>query len=535
MSLPRYPQITEELLSAYLDDAVSEEERELVERAVRNDADVAKQLESLRQTVQLLRTLPAVALPRSFTLDAVMLEVAAEKVAGSPSRVAAKAAERVAPKRHGTQPTWWQRFAATFSGFTPLRNAMAVVLLLLVAFYVGNWSFLLNSTFNSAPTEGELAGLQVASVQNAEITRGAAALAAEATTADLPEQSNDNQTPAIPNDRQATVAADAVETVEAVETVNSAPVATEAVAVAGAAGILTEDDPLAFQGEASDFAEAPTAPLAQQVPSDSAAGFPPSGPAQNRSTGGGSMRPGDDTQVLNPGQPSGEAMALRSPTAFVTDNGINETPVVAEQTDTSVATPADEAIVMAAAATDTPDAVAQMEGQVEGNDMMAKAAAPAAEADVVETVAAETVEDALAVTTGDGADSVDSEEDSEEMVVVAANVGAGQSFSSTLATPVATAALEATTVEPLSTVPTVTPTSTITPTLTPTVTDVVTSPVMVSPVSTSPVATPTPTPTPLAHLSETQVATMAVPWGVIPLFLFPVVPLLWAHKRKHNA
>ena len=62
------PQVTDELLSAYIDGDVTAEEKNLVERAVKADANLAWRLESLQQTVNLLRSLPAVSLPRSFVL-----------------------------------------------------------------------------------------------------------------------------------------------------------------------------------------------------------------------------------------------------------------------------------------------------------------------------------------------------------------------------------------------------------------------------------------------------------------------------------
>ncbi|MEZ4675627.1 MAG: hypothetical protein R2932_15460 [Caldilineaceae bacterium] len=59
MSLSRHPQVTEELLSAYLDNMVSAEERTLVERAIADDPQIAQQLVQLRHTVQLLQSLPS--------------------------------------------------------------------------------------------------------------------------------------------------------------------------------------------------------------------------------------------------------------------------------------------------------------------------------------------------------------------------------------------------------------------------------------------------------------------------------------------
>ena len=63
-----YPDITDELLSAYLDGMVTPAERQRVEAAAVADPDVAWRLATLRETVRLLRTLPVLELPRSFVL-----------------------------------------------------------------------------------------------------------------------------------------------------------------------------------------------------------------------------------------------------------------------------------------------------------------------------------------------------------------------------------------------------------------------------------------------------------------------------------
>ncbi|QLQ04929.1 MAG: zf-HC2 domain-containing protein [Anaerolineae bacterium] len=60
--------ISDELLSAYLDGEVTPEERTLVERSIASNSDVAWRLGALRQTVAIVGQLPRVPLPRSFTL-----------------------------------------------------------------------------------------------------------------------------------------------------------------------------------------------------------------------------------------------------------------------------------------------------------------------------------------------------------------------------------------------------------------------------------------------------------------------------------
>ena len=135
MSVSRYPQITEELLSAYLDNSVSEEDRRLIEHAISVEPQLAWQLESLRQTVQLLHSLPAVALPRAFTLDRVMLEqkLAAEQAQNARRRVVQQAPVGV---------TWWQRWVTIWQNGSPyLRNGAMIALLLVVVLVAGNQLF----------------------------------------------------------------------------------------------------------------------------------------------------------------------------------------------------------------------------------------------------------------------------------------------------------------------------------------------------------------------------------------------------------
>ncbi|MBL8156088.1 MAG: hypothetical protein JNM70_18055 [Anaerolineae bacterium] len=59
-----------ELLSLYLDSALSESERAALEARLQTDAELRGELESLRETVTLLRTLPSRRAPRNFTLSA---------------------------------------------------------------------------------------------------------------------------------------------------------------------------------------------------------------------------------------------------------------------------------------------------------------------------------------------------------------------------------------------------------------------------------------------------------------------------------
>ena len=73
MKSSSYSHITDELLSAYLDNAVDAHARALVEEAAARDPEISWRLESLRYTVQLVQRLPEKALPRSFILTETML------------------------------------------------------------------------------------------------------------------------------------------------------------------------------------------------------------------------------------------------------------------------------------------------------------------------------------------------------------------------------------------------------------------------------------------------------------------------------
>jgi hypothetical protein len=133
----RYPQVTDELLSAYLDQAVSDEEKKLVEEAVAAEPTIAWRLETLRQTVQLLRSLPALALPRSFVLTEVP-EGAGQAVVSAPAPVHAR---RPAPQ---TTRAWswgalWAQWRAFWQVGSPLlRNAAAVSFALFLIVVAGD-------------------------------------------------------------------------------------------------------------------------------------------------------------------------------------------------------------------------------------------------------------------------------------------------------------------------------------------------------------------------------------------------------------
>ncbi len=130
-------QISQELLSAYIDGEVNSQEQQLIEHAVAADPEIAWQVESLRRTVALLADLPAIALPQSFVVPE--------------ARVADVVAARRAAKRQKTgqltksDGDWWQTLLDFLGGGNLLlRNGAAVAA---VAFFV----LMAGDVFTGAP------------------------------------------------------------------------------------------------------------------------------------------------------------------------------------------------------------------------------------------------------------------------------------------------------------------------------------------------------------------------------------------------
>lgn len=146
MTVSRQPQITEELLSAYLDDQVTAEERALVEATIATDPAMAWQVDSLRQTVHLLQALPPLALPRTFTLEAILAQARTAEAPEvlqpevviptnpAPSRPLARTLVAEEP-----ETSWWQWFLQLWQGGNlQLRNAAAVALTLFFVLFAGD-------------------------------------------------------------------------------------------------------------------------------------------------------------------------------------------------------------------------------------------------------------------------------------------------------------------------------------------------------------------------------------------------------------
>lgn len=146
MTVSRHPQITEELLSAYLDNEVTAEERTHIETAMATDPAIAWQVETLRQTVQLLQALPPLALPRSFTLEAIVAEtqnnaaaVTTKSAVGSSHQVTTPRPRLVDATSAEAQPHWWQWLLQIWQGGNvQLRNATAVAFTLLIVLFTSN-------------------------------------------------------------------------------------------------------------------------------------------------------------------------------------------------------------------------------------------------------------------------------------------------------------------------------------------------------------------------------------------------------------
>ena len=179
MTQNRYPQITDELLSAYLDEAVTDEEKRLIERALIAEPSVAWRLESLRQTVQLLRAMPQISLPRSFTLNELPL-------AASPAIVAPTSLSRrpVAPEPAGFWAAWrnfWQL------GSPMLRNAAAVSFALFLVLMVGDFATVRTpSRTEPAPAISMPAAQEIAPTKPAPTPSVAEAAAAPAGAVEQP-------------------------------------------------------------------------------------------------------------------------------------------------------------------------------------------------------------------------------------------------------------------------------------------------------------------------------------------------------------
>lgn len=277
MSVSRYPQITEELLSAYLDNSVSEEDRRLIEHAISVEPQLAWQLESLRQTVQLLQSLPAVALPRAFTLDRVMLEqkLAAEQAQNARRRVVQQAPVGV---------TWWQRWLTLWQGGSPyLRNGAMIAILLCVVLVAGNQLFSVKPTGSA-----QLAAVPASAVAIAPAPAEIAAVTQSIEPQDAAEQSRTAAGTTAPSEGPIPAGAVGKDVVTAAPPPATTAIASMAVQSAGARNGSVNGSALTTANQSSAV-----------TMNDAPAGDAPmtTGPMMPMA---GARTPGDDTQVLDP-------------------------------------------------------------------------------------------------------------------------------------------------------------------------------------------------------------------------------------------
>ncbi len=143
MTSSLYPQITDELLSAYIDDAVTQEEKAIIEAAIVGEPAIAWRLETLRYTINLLNSLPAIALPHSFVLSELQMTIqSSANVVAQTSRQPVVARKR-AWRMNGGLPSLGQSIGQRWRNFWQvgnlfLRNAAAVSLVIFLVLAASN-------------------------------------------------------------------------------------------------------------------------------------------------------------------------------------------------------------------------------------------------------------------------------------------------------------------------------------------------------------------------------------------------------------
>lgn len=115
---------TAELLSAYIDDALTAEERRDLEARLRAEPALQRELDTLRQTVALMRALPERKAPRDFTLTPEMV-AQADGARTEASQAAPQTGPRIMPRNVPRRPIW-----------QPLTAAAAAVLIVAAGLFV---------------------------------------------------------------------------------------------------------------------------------------------------------------------------------------------------------------------------------------------------------------------------------------------------------------------------------------------------------------------------------------------------------------
>ncbi len=323
MTTSRYPAITDELLSAYIDGAVTGTERIAIEQAVIDDPDVAWRLTTLQETVSLLRSLPVVQAPRSFVLTAQQVS----RVSPENTRPADVALEKPAPHRGrvaeagawGRFVEGWRRF---WQGGNPaLRNAMAasmaaLLLLLIVPSLLSTPAALPGAQTQQAPASEFLAGALNEGELSPKAETQSSEPVLESFSTDLPPEAPGAESAAAPvaedavivelavpepSDRQGVAsraaASPPADDTEAPSLAMAAPAAEEVLAAApaanartlegapaAAAGAMTQPrataDALAFAPSAANAAAGPAAQSMEAGPAMAAAEAAPVGEFQ---------------------------------------------------------------------------------------------------------------------------------------------------------------------------------------------------------------------------------------------------------------
>lgn len=148
------PSIDEELIAAYVDGDVTVEERQRVEAAMAVNDQIAWEVNTLRQTIELLHDMPRVALPRSFVLTEDQVGDVLEARRGRARARASSAIEVGAPVESP-----WQRLLDYLNGGNPVfRNAAAVAAVLLLLVVVAEIPLQQSQISSRAPESGQTPG-----------------------------------------------------------------------------------------------------------------------------------------------------------------------------------------------------------------------------------------------------------------------------------------------------------------------------------------------------------------------------------------
>jgi hypothetical protein len=286
MTLSDFRRISDEMLSAYIDGEVTEQERALIEAAIAADEEVAWRLNSLRQTVNLLHDLPELALPRSFTLSADQARMAQAEwepmgvVAGvgateQPPALSPRALPNVAPKEAPqieTIPGFWEQVQRGWQGFWQagnpmLRNAAAVSFALLLVL-AGSGQILTRALTQPA---GMTASAPAAAPASDEAAAPAAEMVALAPTETVQEPLLSQAAPAA---NKAATESDTTRQAFSVEdTTTEAPTAEAAAAPAGesAESPVVEEEPEAEAADESAMVVEAEAATPESAPAEAAA------------------------------------------------------------------------------------------------------------------------------------------------------------------------------------------------------------------------------------------------------------------------